>query len=103
MYGLRFRVGDPSSKSQVILQNHVGNSRVLKPKSMWDNMILFTNAMNPKIFISRSLIIVKRGGGKEMPNTLVDPSGDSLTSAGLSFVAKILIIFLSRCVLSSLS
>ena len=42
----------------------------------------------------RSLIIVKRGAGLEMNNMLVEPSGDSLTSAGLSFVAKILIILI---------
>ena len=40
----------------------------------------------------RSLIIVKRGAGLEINDALVEPSGDSLTSAGLSFVAKILII-----------
>merc|ERR1711936_1055708 len=33
---------------------------------------------------ARSLIIVKRGGGKKMPNTLVDPSGDRPTSAALA-------------------
>ena len=42
----------------------------------------------------RSLIIVKRGAGLEMNDALVEPSGDSLTSAGLSFVAKILIILI---------